>query len=87
MQHEVEVTTAIYKRWRNLQDEMTSVEFEKKWKEIFVKNAKKIIRRIRCKISQRNSVINDTLLYKFNSRVNKVITPCMKILLTSNSLA
>ena len=50
MQHEVEVTTAIYKRWRNLQDEMTSVEFEKKWKEIFVKNAKKIIRRIRCKI-------------------------------------
>ena len=51
MQHEVEVTTAIYKRWRNLQDEMTSVEFEKKKrKEIFVKNAKKIIRRIRCKI-------------------------------------
>ena len=67
----------IYKtKWRAL-------NLKKKWKEIFVKNAKKIIRRTRCKISQRNGVINDTLLYKFNSRVNKVITPCKNILLTS----
>lgn len=83
MQYEVEVTTAIYKRWRNLQDEMTSVEFEKNEKKFLLKMQKKIIRRIRCKISQRNSVINDKLLYKFNSGVNKVITPCMNILLTS----
>ena len=41
MQHEVEVTTAIYKRWRNLQDEMTSVEFEKKNEKKFLLKCKK----------------------------------------------
>ena len=41
MQYEVEVTTAIYKRWRNLQDEMTSVEFEKNEKKFLLKMQKK----------------------------------------------
>ena len=57
----------------------------KKNEKKFLLKMQKIIRRIRCKISQRNSVINDTLLYKFNLRVNKVITPCMNILLTSKN--